>query len=76
MHGRGENSQIALAGHDSREMMTDTQRIEEPGRSLASKWTTMASAAVGAILGMPIDSSNAFSAAWVEVSQRIAALRK
>jgi len=50
--------------------------ISEPDGSLTFRWTTMASAAAGAALGMPFDSRTAFRAAWVEVSQRIAALRK
>jgi len=80
MHEGGEipqsigSSDHTSSNHGSPES-TDMQ-IAEPDDSLASRWTTMASAAAGAALGMPFDSRGAFRAAWVEVSQRIAALRK
>lgn len=70
MHSSDEVTQS-----DSLEPATDLE-ISEPDGSLTSRWTTMASAAAGAALGMPFDSGGALRAAWVEVSQRIAALRK
>jgi hypothetical protein len=59
---------------DSMEPTMEVQ-ISEPDGSLTSRWTTMASAAAGAALGMPFDSRTAFRAAWVEVSQWIAAIK-
>jgi hypothetical protein len=66
---------VASSDHESLESTGDMQ-FSEPDGTLTSRWTTMASAAAGAALGMPFDSRGALRAAWVEVSQRIAALRK
>jgi len=74
MHSSEETPQIASSGRDSLESTADMQ-FSEPDDSLTSRWTTMASAAAGAALGMPFDSRGALRAAWVEVSQWIAAIK-
>jgi len=75
MH-EGEEIPQSVASSDHSSLESTDMQVAEPDGSLASRWTTMASAAAGAALGMPFDSRGALRAAWVEVSQRIAALRK
>jgi hypothetical protein len=76
MQNSEETQQIIASSGDGSLESTADMEFSEPDGSLASRWTTMASAAAGAALGMPFDSRGAFRAVWVEVSQRIAALRK
>ena len=49
---------------------------ELPGISRPADWKAMASAAAGAILGVPFVPSGTIRAAWVEVFQWVAGLQK
>ena len=64
------------ASPDSDPVINDEVQCSGNESSRSGNFKMMASAAAGAMLGMPIDSSGALRAAWVEVSQWIAALQK
>jgi len=68
----------AECGANAEDCIDDLETIHrvETDEVRPAHWKMMASVAAGTVLGMPYVSAGTFLAAWVEVSQWIAALHE
>jgi len=75
VHAREDLRQSSNSGSGSLDRAVDIEG-ELQGISRLADWKTMASAAAGAILGVPFVPSGTIRAAWAEVAQWVAGLQK